>query len=175
MCGITGVYHFKGSGNVNRELLQRMTHVIRHRGPDADWIYVNENIGLGHRRLSIIDLSSGIQPMHNEDQTLWSVYNGETYNYPELKTKLIQKGHRFSTTSDTEVVLHLYEEKGSKCVQDLNGQFAFAIWDASKKELFLARDRVGIRPLHYTIIDGLLIFASEIKSLLKNPNVQWPR
>ena len=152
-------------GPVSREALQDMIALLRHRGPDEAGIYLDDRVGLGHARLSIIDLSSGIQPIHNEDETLWIVYNGETYNYPELKEELLRKGHRFYTTSDTEVLLHLYEEKGAACVEDLNGQFAFAIWNSRKKELFLARDRIGIRPLHYTVKNDLFIFSSEIKSI----------
>jgi asparagine synthase (glutamine-hydrolysing) len=128
-------------------------------------------VALGHARLSIIDLSGGVQPIHNEDKSLWIVYNGEVFNYPELKEDLMQKGHRFYTTSDTEVVLHMYEEKGPDCLTQLNGQFAIAIWDANKKELFLARDRVGIRPLYYTILNNTLIFGSEIKSIFANKDV----
>jgi asparagine synthase (glutamine-hydrolysing) len=120
---------------------------------------------LGHARLSIIDLSGGFQPIHNEDETLWIVFNGEIFNYPEIRRKLIQRGHRFYTESDTEVILHLYEDHGAACLDSLNGQFAFAIWDARKNELFLARDRLGILPLHYTVQNGSLIFASEIKSI----------
>ncbi|MEA3226532.1 MAG: asparagine synthase (glutamine-hydrolyzing), partial [Planctomycetota bacterium] len=126
---------------------------------------------LGHARLSIIDLSSGVQPIHNENKSMWIVYNGEVFNYVELKQALEQKGHRFYTTSDTEVVLHLYEEEGPDCLARLNGQFGLAIWDARKKELFLARDRLGIRPLYYTISNGTLVFASEIKSIFMSDNV----
>jgi len=165
MCGIAGICHMHSPGPLSLKTLQNMTALLRHRGPDEAGIYLDDWVGLAHARLSIIDLSSGIQPIHNEDETMWIVYNGETYNYPELKEELLRKGHRFYTTSDTEVVLHLYEEKGTACVEDLNGQFAFAIWDSRKKEIFLTRDRIGIRPLHYTIKNDLLIFSSEIKSI----------
>jgi len=148
-----------------------MIGVLQHRGPDECGCYLDRWVGLGHARLSVIDLSSGLQPIHNEDQTMWIIYNGEVYNYLELREQLQQEGHRFYTTSDTEVLLHLYEEKGPAFVEDLNGQFALAIWDAKKRELFLARDRTGIRPLHYAIRDGLLIFASEIKSIFMSDEI----
>lgn len=148
-----------------------MIGVLCHRGPDETGLYLDDHVGLGHARLSIIDLTSGMQPIHNEDETLWIVYNGEVFNYSELRKVLQKKGHRFYTTSDTEVILHLYEDEGPDCLAQLNGQFAIAIWDTKKKELFLARDRVGIRPLHYTILDNTLIFGSEIKSIFMNPHV----
>jgi asparagine synthase (glutamine-hydrolysing) len=148
-----------------------MTGFLCHRGPDEAGIYLDDQVALGHARLSIIDLSSGVQPIHNEDRNLWIVYNGEVFNYPELKEDLLQKGHRFYTTSDTEVVLHMYEELGPDCLTQLNGQFAMAIWDVRKKELCLARDRVGIRPLYYTILNNTVIFGSEIKSIFTNKNV----
>ena len=165
MCGINGICNLSGKNNVSLDKIRRMTDMVHHRGPDECGIYIDKQVGLGHTRLSIIDLSSGLQPIHNEQETMWIVYNGEVYNYMELREQLQQKGHRFYTTSDTEVVLHLYEEKGPALLEDLNGQFAFAIWDTTKKELFLARDRMGIRPLHYAIKDDVLIFASEIKSI----------
>ncbi len=171
MCGISGICHVKGRDDISLDTLESMIGVICHRGPDETGIYLDDNVGLGHARLSIIDLSSGTQPMHNEDQNLWIVYNGEVFNYVELKEDLLDKGHRFYTTSDTEVILHLYEEDGPDCLKKLNGQFALAIWDAKKKELFLARDRVGIRPLYYTIVGDKLIFASEIKSIFVNEDV----
>ncbi len=147
------------------ETIKSMIGVLNHRGPDEAGAYVDDYVGLGHARLSIIDLSSGVQPIHNEDRSLWIVYNGEVFNYVELKQELLQKGHRFHTTSDTEVVLHLYEEEGPDCLSRLNGQFGLAIWDARKKELFLARDRLGIRPLYYTTTNGKLVFGSEIKAI----------
>jgi asparagine synthase (glutamine-hydrolysing) len=171
MCGIVGIYDLK-AGHVPRlEEVQRMMAMIRHRGPDETGIYLDNTIALGHLRLSIIDLESGCQPIHNEDETLWIVYNGEAFNYIELRRELQEGGHRFYTTSDTEVILHLYEQEGPRCVKRLNGQFAFAIWNSMKRELFLARDRVGIRPLHYTVHDGRLIFASEAKSICAVPGV----
>jgi asparagine synthase (glutamine-hydrolysing) len=148
---------------------------MNHRGPDDEGYYINPdgNIGFGHRRLSIIDLSScGHQPMSNEDNTIWITYNGEIYNYLELKEYLLKKGHLFKSKTDTEVIIHLYEEMGSKCVEKLNGMFAFAIWDDKRKELFLARDHLGIKPLYYTFLDGTLLFGSEIKSILQNSKVE---
>lgn len=165
MCGIAGIINRKESGAVSQENVRRMIEVLHHRGPDEAGIYLDDWIGLGHTRLSIIDLAGGSQPIHNEDKTLWIVYNGEVFNYVELREELIAKGHRFYTTSDTEVILHLYEEKGPSCLDDLNGQFALAIWNSEKRQLFLARDRVGIRPLYYTTHGDFLLFASEIKSI----------
>ncbi len=165
MCGIAGICHLSSSDGISLDTLKSMVGVLRHRGPDEAGFYLDDQVGLGHARLSIIDLSSGTQPIHNEDETMWIVYNGEVFNYPELRAELQQKGHRFYTTSDTEVILHLYEDMGPDCLTSLNGQFALAIWDSKKKELFLARDRVGIRPLYYTMQSGTLIFASEIKSI----------
>jgi asparagine synthase (glutamine-hydrolysing) len=165
MCGIAGIFHRGRPASPSLDSLRRMVTVLSHRGPDETGIYIDDRVGLGHARLSIIDLSTGTQPMHNEDETLWITYNGEIFNYPELREGLLARGHRFYTTTDTEVLLHLFEEKGPGCLADLNGQFAFAIWDMRKKEMFLARDRVGIRPLHYTVQDGAFLFASEIKSL----------
>lgn len=149
-----------------------MVGIIRHRGPDESGIYMDPHIGLGHARLSIIGLEGGSQPISNEDGTLWIVYNGEAFNYIELKEELIKKGHIFSTQTDTEVLLHLYEEMGPQCLEEVNGQFALAIWDARKNELFLARDRVGIRPLFYAQAKGKLIFASEIKAIFLHPEVK---
>ena len=165
MCGIAGICHLYGNQRISRDAITRMTEVVRHRGPDEMGIYLDDHIGMGHARLSIIDLASGSQPIHNEDSTLWIVYNGEVFNYKELRRRLCDKGHRFYTASDTEVLVHLYEACGPDMLKMLNGQFAFAIWDSKKRELFLARDRVGIRPLHYTVHNGMLVFASEIKSI----------
>ncbi len=171
MCGIAGICHIDGPDGVSLNGIKRMIGALCHRGPDETGIYLDDQVGLGHARLSIIDLSSGTQPIHNKDKSLWIVYNGEVFNYPELKKDLLRKGHRFYTTSDTEVVLHLYEEQGPDCLKQLNGQFAIAIWDAKKKELFLARDRVGIRPLYYTVLNNTVIFASEIKSIFTNESI----
>ncbi len=171
MCGIAGICISNGRSTVPVATLRAMVGMQRHRGPDESGIYVDDSVGLGHSRLSIIDLTSGTQPIHNENKTLWIVYNGEVYNYPELHAELVRKGHRFYTTSDTEVILHLFEEKGPACLEDLNGQFAFAIWNSSTEELFLARDRFGIRPLHYTEHNGAFLFASEIKALFCEPSL----
>jgi asparagine synthase (glutamine-hydrolysing) len=165
MCGITGICDLASGQRTSADEMLRMMAQVRHRGPDETGLYLEDRVGLGHLRLSIIDLHSGCQPIHNEDQTLWIVYNGEVFNYVELRRELEEQGHRFYTTSDTEVLLHLYEQEGPDCLRRLNGQFAFAIWDRVRQRLFLARDRVGIRPLHYTIQGGRLLFASEIKSL----------
>ena len=171
MCGIAGICHLSGLGRISLGSIKRMVSVQKHRGPDETGIYIDDHIALGQARLSIIDLSSGTQPIHNEDKSLWIIYNGEVFNYPELRDSLIKNGHRFYTTSDTEVVLHLFEEKGPACLDDMNGQFAFAVWNTENKELFLARDRIGIRPLHYTVQNNKFIFASEIKSILTFPKI----
>jgi asparagine synthase (glutamine-hydrolysing) len=165
MCGIAGICRLREPGEISLERLERMIGAQQHRGPDESGLYRDAWVGLGHSRLSIVDLAGGLQPIHNEDETLWISYNGEVYNHPELREELERRGHRFYTHCDTEVILHLYEEKGPACVHELNGQFAFAIWDARKRELFLARDRVGVRPLHYAVHGGELVFASEIKAI----------
>jgi asparagine synthase (glutamine-hydrolysing) len=148
-----------------------MLAMIRHRGPDQFGIYRDENVGLGSARLSIIDLGGGQQPIANEDESLWIVFNGEIFNYVELRPELEARGHRFETQTDTEVILHLYEELGPQCLTRLNGQFALAIWDARRQTLFLGRDRLGVRPLFYTQTDGALIFGSEIKAILADPRI----
>jgi len=174
MCGICGVFKFADTRlEITAGLLKRMTDTMRHRGPDDEGIFLGPDgrVGLGHRRLSIIDLSSaGRQPMCNEDASVWIVFNGEIYNYQSLRKNLIARGHRFKTKTDTEVILHLYEEEGASCVKHLDGMFAFAIWDADKQRMLLVRDRIGIKPLYYTVIRGQLIFASEIKAILKHPD-----
>ena len=154
-----------------RMLLRRMVGAIAHRGPDAQGFYVGDDIGLGHARLSIIDLTSGRQPMTAADKRLCISFNGEIFNYVELRQELIARGRRFATQSDTEVILHLYAEMGPDCVRMLNGDFAFALWDASRRRLMLARDRMGVRPLFYTRRNGTLCFASEVKALLEVPGV----
>lgn len=169
MCGICGKIDPKG---VVREEIQRMTSVLVHRGPDDQGIYVNQTIGLGHRRLSVIDLDSGHQPMSNEDGALWITYNGEIYNFQELR-KHLQQRHQFKTKSDTEVILHLYEEKKERCLEFLRGMFAFAIYDDREKALFMARDHLGQKPLYYYHDGETFAFASEIKSLLAlNPQLK---
>jgi asparagine synthase (glutamine-hydrolysing) len=172
MCGICGKLIFDSEGQVPRSLLKAMADTIRHRGPDDEGFYVSGQVGLGFRRLSIIDLSGGHQPLSNEDDTIWIIFNGEIYNYQELREYLVAKGHSFKTKTDTEVIVHLYEELGEACVEKLRGMFAFAIWDDHQKVLFLARDRVGIKPLYYWLGKNCLIFASEIKAILADPEVK---
>lgn len=167
MCGIAGIIYCDKDRAVDPVLLERMTNQLRHRGPDDDGVFLDNNIGLGFRRLSIIDLSpQGHQPMCNEDGTVWIVFNGEIYNFQELRPMLEKKGHRFKSGTDTETIIHAYEEFGAQCLDYLDGMFAFAIWDGRKRELFLARDRFGIKPLHYYHKNGLFAFGSEIKALL---------
>lgn len=168
MCGIAGICGMARGGHISRTDLLRMLSTVRHRGPDERGLYLDDHVGLGHARLSIIDLDSGTQPLHNEDESLWLVYNGEIYNYRELRQDLEERGHRFYTKTDGEVVLHLYEEVGADVLEHLNGQFALAIWHVHKQELFLARDRCGIRPLYYTLAHQNFVFASEIKALFAN-------
>src|SRR5258707_455843 len=148
MCGICGKLNYDPMTEVAPDLLQRMMDVISHRGPDGEGKYLSGPVGLGHRRLAIIDLHTGAQPMTNEDETVWIVFNGEIYNFPELRRELLAKGHRFSSTTDTEVIIHLYEEYGVDCLSRLRGMFAFALWDKKDRTLFLARDRVGIKPFY---------------------------
>jgi asparagine synthase (glutamine-hydrolysing) len=172
MCGICGKIYFDTSKKVDPSLIDRMTSVLNHRGPDDRGVYAEANVGLGHQRLSIIDLSSaGHQPMTNEDNSIRIVYNGEIYNFDDLRKELEAKGHVFRSQTDTEVIIHLYEEEGTDCVCRLRGMFAFAIWDFRQQQLFLARDRAGKKPLVYASADGAFLFASEIKSLLKDPAV----
>jgi asparagine synthase (glutamine-hydrolysing) len=145
---------------------------MQHRGPDDNGMFIDSGIGLGHQRLSIIDLEGGHQPIHNEDETVWVVYNGEIYNHIELRNKMESKGHWFYTSSDTEILAHLYEQEGIELVQHLHGMFAFALWDSNTKTLLLARDRLGIKPLYYTIFNGKLHFASEVKSIIQSDDVK---
>ena len=172
MCGICGKAYFDHGREVDAELIKDMAGSMTHRGPDESGMYISGNMGLGHRRLNIIDLNTGRQPISNEDGKIWIVFNGEIYNYQELHKQLLAKGHIFRTHTDTEVILHLYEDLGEACLQKLRGMFAFAILDGKRKRLFLARDRIGIKPLYYTITRDALIFASEIKALLKDPSVE---
>lgn len=162
---------FGGEVTISPALVKAMADTIRHRGPDDEGYYVSGLIGLGFRRLSIIDLQCGHQPLSNEDGTVWIVFNGEIYNFRELREFLLAKGHVFKTESDTEVIVHLYEERGPQCLEMLRGMFAFAIWDENAKTLFLARDRVGIKPLYYCLTDTSLVFASEIKAILADPSI----
>jgi asparagine synthase (glutamine-hydrolysing) len=171
MCGITGFVNANGA-TVDRGVLERMNGRIVHRGPDDDGFYVYENAGLAMRRLAIIDVAGGQQPIHNADRTKWLVFNGEIYNYQALREDLLERGHELYTKSDTEAVLHLYEEHGEGCLRYLRGMFAFAIWDEVEKTLFLARDRVGKKPLLYSHQpNGDLIFGSEFMALLEHPSV----
>jgi asparagine synthase (glutamine-hydrolysing) len=169
MCGINGIaFSSRSRRRVDATALKTMRDVITHRGPDDEGIYIDENVGLGHRRLSIVDVASGHQPMTNEDGSLYITYNGEVYNHADYREELESRGHVYRTHCDTETILHLYEDYGDACVEHLRGMFAFAIWDRNKRELFIARDRVGIKPLYYVhTTDGSLYFASEIKALLE--------
>jgi asparagine synthase (glutamine-hydrolysing) len=169
MCGINGIAFSSRSGRaVSPDVLARMRDTLTHRGPDAEGLYVEGNIGLGHRRLSIVDVAAGQQPMTNEDGALRIVYNGEIYNHSDYRAGLEARGHRYRTHCDTETILHLYEEDGARAVERLRGMFAFALWDARRRELFIARDRLGVKPLYYVhTADGSLYFASEIKALLE--------
>jgi asparagine synthase (glutamine-hydrolysing) len=183
MCGICG--KISANGNVNEDLIRKMCGALSHRGPDSEGVCINPlpqpsplkgrrgvTVGLGHRRLAIIDLSkAGHQPMSNEDGSVWIVLNGEIYNFPELREALEKKGHRFKSHTDTEVVLHLYEDKGVECLKDLRGPFAFAIWDSRKERLFIAKDRLGKKPLYYAYKNQTLTFASEIKAILQDPEI----
>lgn len=183
MCGICGILYLDKGRLVDENILTQMRDVLSHRGPDDMGLYISGKgkeqregnglaVGLGHRRLSIVDLSTGHQPMSNEDGSVWIVCNGEIYNHNELRQELVAKGHRFQTNSDTESIIHLYEDLGVECVPRLRGMFAFALWDDRKKNLLIARDRMGIKPLYYTLFENTLIFASEIKSILKYPDVK---
>jgi asparagine synthase (glutamine-hydrolysing) len=172
MCGISGKFIYREDASVDAGLLQRMTRLLAHRGPDGDGHYVQGSVGLGHRRLSIIDLSTGAQPLANEDDTVWIVFNGEIYNFQQLRERLVKRGHVFRTKSDTEVIVHLYEDQGLECVQQLRGMFAFAIWDTKRRRLFVARDRVGIKPLYYFDDGRAVWFASELKAILADPSVR---
>ncbi len=176
MCGIAGRFNFDQLQLVDRDVLAAMTDVVAHRGPDQAGYHVAPGIGLGHRRLSIIDLSTGDQPLCNEDGTVWTVFNGEIYNFAAVRAELIAHGHRFRTESDTEVIVHGYEEWGELCVEKFRGMFAFAIWDAVARRLVLARDRLGVKPLYYAELPGTgVVFGSELKSLLEDPDVprEW--
>jgi asparagine synthase (glutamine-hydrolysing) len=171
MCGIAGIYNFRTHEPVSSRLIKAMTDTLVHRGPDDEGVHVSGDVGLGHRRLSIIDLEGGHQPLANEDNTVWVVFNGEIYNYMDLHDELAGKGHTFTTRSDTEAIVHLYEEEGERCFERLRGMFAIAIWDGRQRKLVLARDRIGKKPLFYFYDGSRLGFASEMKALLKMPNV----
>ena len=171
MCGIAGKFNFDPNRSIDRERLTAMTSVIAHRGPDADGFYVGAGIGLGHRRLSIIDLSTGDQPLANEDRTIWVIFNGEIYNFADVRIELEAHGHRFRTHSDTEVIVHAYEQWGDRAVDRFRGMFAFALWDEPKRRLLLVRDRLGVKPLYYSPTPAGVTFGSEIKALLEDPDV----
>src|SRR5262245_25251912 len=149
-----------------------MCQMMVHRGPDEEGVYLGPGVALGMRRLSIIDLDSGQQPVSNEDGSVWVVFNGEIYNYRELRRQLIRQGHTFRTSSDTETIVHLYEDFSPRLVEHLRGMFAFAVWDARRNQLLIARDRLGIKPLYYAEIDGGVLFASELKPILARPEVE---
>ena len=166
MCGICGIV-----GKQDKQLLAKMCNTMLHRGPDSNGTFAEGDVGIGIRRLRIIDLETGDQPIHNEDKSLWIVHNGEIYNFKELREDLVKKGHRFYTKSDTEVILHLYEECKDDCIKFLRGMFAFAIWDSREKRLFLARDRIGIKPLYYSFRNGKLFFASQLRAILENKDI----
>jgi asparagine synthase (glutamine-hydrolysing) len=168
MCGITGILNLAEPVPISFDDLSKMAGSLAHRGPNESGIYIDDWAGIAQTRLSIIDLAGGSQPIHNEDKTLWIVFNGEIYNYIELRYKLIAAGHRFYTESDTEIILHLYEDHKEDCLHELNGQFAFAIWDSISRKLFIARDRVGKKPLYYTFSNNQFLFGSEIKALFAN-------
>ena len=175
MCGICGLLQLPGKQPISLDVLGRMSALISHRGPDDSGTYVSpdQSVGLSNRRLAIIDPSdSGRQPFSNEDSTIWVVYNGETYNYVEIRNDLKARGHCFHSGTDTEIIVHLYEEYGVNCVQHMRGMFAFALWDQSKRRLFLARDRIGIKPLYYAYTPDAFLFASEIKCLLTHPQLK---
>ncbi|KAB8041578.1 XrtA/PEP-CTERM system amidotransferase [Janthinobacterium aquaticum] len=170
MCGIVGIFDLQGQRDIDAALLARLNHSLRHRGPDEDGLHREPGVGVGHRRLSVIDLASGQQPLYNADRSVVIVFNGEIYNYRSLMAELRRFGHQFRTQSDTEVIVHAWEQWGEQCVQRLRGMFAFAIWDRRRHLLFLARDRLGVKPLYYGQAgDGTLLFGSELKALLAHP------
>jgi asparagine synthase (glutamine-hydrolysing) len=169
MCGIVGYLDMRNERPAEQDILLKMADAVAHRGPDSSGYYLEDHVGLGFRRLSIIDLHGGDQPIYNEDRSVVLICNGEIYNYRELREALKKKGHTFRTHSDVEVLVHLYEEEGIQFLNKLNGQFAFVIYDSKQKRLFLARDHFGINPLYYTVTNGVLIFASEIKAILQHP------
>ncbi|WP_024326778.1 XrtA/PEP-CTERM system amidotransferase [Thioalkalivibrio sp. AKL19] len=172
MCGITGIFDLRDRQPINRSLLEAMNETQFHRGPDEGGVHLEPGVGLAHRRLSIIDLSGGQQPLFNEDETVVVTYNGEIYNFPELTAELQQAGHRFRSHCDTEVIVHAWEEWGEACVQRFRGMFAFVVWDRNRDTLFLARDRLGVKPLYYSALaDGHLIFGSELKALMAHPGM----
>jgi asparagine synthase (glutamine-hydrolysing) len=172
MCGISGIVDLRSERAVDEHVLRRMNGILAHRGPDGDGFHIEPGIGLGHRRLSIIDLEGGKQPLYNEDETVVVTFNGEIFNFMEIEAELVRRGHTFRTRSDTEVIVHAWEEWGVECLKRFNGMFAFAVWDRRSKTLFMARDRLGVKPLYYAdLADGRIVFASELKSVLLHPDV----
>ena len=171
MCGINGLFHFDPYHLVEPDVIHAMRKAATHRGPDDHGALVSGNVGLGFNRLSIIDLVGGHQPLANEDETVWIVFNGEIYNFESLRDDLLKRGHLFRTRSDTETIVHLWEEFGEDCVTRLRGMFAFAIWDSRKRVLFIARDRLGIKPLYFFQDRERFAFASELKALLEVPEI----
>src|SRR5215469_18733653 len=172
MCGICGIFHFDRRQGAERGTLAAMNRQIAHRGPDDEGYYFEANVGLAMRRLSIIDVQSGHQPISNEQENVWIVYNGEIYNHQQLRVDLESRGHHYRTHSDTETIVHLYEEYGTDCVAHLRGMFAFVIWDSRSRTLFGARDRLGIKPFYYRRDRQRFLFGSEIKALLAYPGVE---
>lgn len=171
MCGFVGRINFDKRKGIDKAMIKSMCDTITHRGPDDEGYFIKENVGLGHRRLSIIDLNTGHQPIFNEDGSIVIVFNGEIYNFPELRKDLLSKGHDFKTKTDTEVIVHLYEEYHESCLQKLNGMFSFALWDDKNEKLFLARDRIGIKPLQYYYDNEKIVFASELKAIIKDYSI----
>jgi asparagine synthase (glutamine-hydrolysing) len=172
MCGITGIVDLAGRRPIEESVLRAMNGRIQHRGPDGDGFHFEPGVGLGHRRLSIIDLEGGRQPLYNEDHSVVVTFNGEIFNFKEIEADLLKRGHTFRTRSDTEVIVHAWEEWGEKCVDRFNGMFAFAVWDVRKQHLFIVRDRLGVKPLYYCILpDKRIVFGSELKALLVHPEV----
>jgi asparagine synthase (glutamine-hydrolysing) len=171
MCGILGFINTDLTRPADERTARAMAAAIAHRGPDDEGFYFKENVAMGMRRLSIIDLATGHQPISNEDGSVWVVFNGEIYNFPELRRRLLARGHNFSTHSDTEVIVHLYEDHGDDLVDHLNGMFAFALWDERRRRLLVARDRMGEKPLYFTRTANSFIFSSELKSLVVHPEV----
>src|SRR5712692_152075 len=171
MCGIAGLVSL-GGRPVSPDEVAAMCDIMKHRGPDVDGFYIGPGVGLGMRRLSIIDLETGSQPIRNEDGSVWVVFNGEIYNFKALRRDLQARGHSFYTATDTETIVHLYEEYGTRCVEHLRGMFTFALWDERRRQALLARDRLGIKPLYYAAVNGRLLFASELKAILQSPEIE---
>ncbi len=175
MCGITGIVDLRGDRSIDEAVLRRMNGLLTHRGPDGDGFHFSPGVGLGHRRLSIIDLEGGRQPLYNEDGSVVVTFNGEIFNFMEVETELLARGHTFRTRSDTEVIVHAWEEWGAECLSRFNGMFAFAVWDERQKTLFIARDRLGVKPLYYAeTADGRLVFGSELKAIMAVPGDAAP-